>query len=198
MKPSLSIAALSLLCLSLPALADDEGHAYLGVGFSTNSLTSSCSDGYFSTCNNPSSGPKDSGHVRLVGGYNFDKHFGVELGLSDLGTYRVRNNSNVTVGEFKATAVTLAMRGGNTFSNGFSIFGKLGLASVRTQYKVLPAWTLVGSTDQRSSGFVGGVAGQYDVNKIVGIRVSLEMIKFTDEEFENVAGGVGLMAVFKL
>lgn len=197
MKRIFAISIVSLLCLTRPALADDSV-AYLGVGFSSNSLTSSCADGYFSSCNNPSSGPKDSGHIRLVGGYNFDKHFGFEVGLSDLGTYRVRDNSNVTVGEFKASAVTLALRGGNTFANGFSIFGKLGLASVRTQYTVQPAWTLVGSTDQRSSGFVGGVAGQYDVNRIVGIRVSLEAIKFTDSEFSNVAGGVGLMAVFKL
>lgn len=198
MKQTLSIAALSLLCLSLPALAEDEGQAYLGVGFSSNSMSSICADGYFSSCNNPSSGPKDSGHIRLVGGYNFDKHFGIEAGLSDLGTYRVRNNSNVVVGEFKASALTLALRGGNTFSSGFSVFGKLGLASVRTQYTVQPTWTLVGGTDQRSSGLVGGVAGQYDVNKIVGIRVSLEVIRFIDAEFDNVAGGVGLMAVFKM
>ncbi|MFH0934393.1 MAG: outer membrane beta-barrel protein [Pseudomonadota bacterium] len=197
MRHALSIATISLLSLSQTALADDSG-AYLGVGFSSNSLSSSCADGYFSSCNNPSTGPKDDGHVRLVGGYNFDRHFGFEVGFSDLGTYRVGDNSNATVGEFKASAITLALRGGNTFSNGFSIFGKLGLASVRTQYKVLPAWTLVGSTDQRSSGFVGGVAGQYDVNKVVGIRVSLEAIKFTDSEFSNVAGGIGLMAVFKL
>lgn len=200
MKQSLSFAALFLLCFSLPAMAEGEGagQAYLGVGFSSNSMASSCADGYFSSCNSPSNGPKDTGHVRIVGGYNFDKHFGIEAGLSDLGTYRVRNNSNVVVGEFKASAITLALRGGNTFSSGFSVFGKLGLASVRTQYTVQPAWTLVGDTDQRSSGLVGGVAGQYDVNSVVGIRVSLEVIHFIDSEFDNIAGGVGLMAVFKM
>lgn len=198
MKRSLFIAATSLICLSQPALAVDSG-AYLGAGFSTNSMTSSCADGYFSgSCNDPSTGSKDSSHLRLVGGYNFDKHFGIEAGFSDLGTYRVKDNAGVPVGEFKATAFTLALRGGNTFSNGFSIFGKLGMASVRTEYKVQPSWTLAGSANQRSSGVVGGVAGQYDINETVGFRVSLEVIQFTDAEFENATGGVGLMAVFKL
>lgn len=198
MKRTLSLATLSLLCLSFPALADEGGFGYLGVGFSSNSLTSSCADGYFGSCNNPSNGPKDTGHVRIVGGYNFDRHFGIEAGLSDLGTYRVRDNSNALVGEFKASAITIALRGGNTFASGFSVFGKLGLASVRTQYTVQPGWTLVGSTDQRSSGLVGGVSGQYDVNSVVGIRVSLEAIHFIDAEFNNSIGGLGLMAVFRL
>jgi len=199
MKRSLLIAAASLLCLSQAALAGDASGAYLGAGFSTNRMTSSCADSYFSSsCNDPSNGPKDSGHLRLVGGYNFDKHFGIEGGYSDLGTYRVKNSAGAPVGEFKATAITLALRGGNTFSNGFSIFGKLGIASVRTEYKVLPSWTLAGSANQRSTGVVGGVAGQYDINETVGFRVSLEAIQFTDSEFENLTGGIGLMAVFKL
>lgn len=198
MKRSVPIAVISLLCLCQSAQADDYAGAYLGAGFSSNNLVSSCAEGYFSSCNDPSSGPKDSGHVRLVGGYNFDKHFGFEAGYSELGTYRVRSGAGVTVGEFKADAFTLALRGGNTFASGFSIFGKLGLASVRTQYNPQPSWTLVGSTSQRSSGFVGGVAGQYDINKTVGLRVLFEAIQFTDAEFENFVSGVGLMAVFKL
>ena len=198
MKRSFLIAATSLLCLSQSALADDAG-GYLGAGFSTNTMTSSCADGYFtSNCNDPASGPKDSGHLRLVGGYNFDRHFGIEAGYSNLGTYRVKDNTGVPVGEFRATAFTFALRGGNTFSNGFSIFGKLGIASVKTKYKAQPSWTLTGGASQRSSGVVGGVAGQYNINETVGFRVSLEVIQFTDAEFENATGGVGLMAVFKL
>ena len=133
----------------------------------------------------------------MVGGYNFDKHFGIEVGFSDLGTYRVHNSSNVNVGEFKASAVTLAVRGGNIFSNGFSIFGKFGLASVQTQYTVNPSWTLVGDANQRTSGYVAGVAGQYDINEVVGFRVSLEIIKYTDSEFSVFAFSPSLMAVLK-
>jgi hypothetical protein len=192
------IATVSLSCLPLSALADDGG-AYLGAGFSSNSMTSSCADGYFSgSCNDPATGPKDSVHLRMVGGYDFDKHFGIEAGYSDLGTYRVKDHSGVPVGEFKATAFTLALRGGNTFSSGFSIFGKLGMTSVKTEYRNLPSWTLSGGQTQRSSGVVGGVAGQYNINASVGFRVFLEAIQFTDAEFENAVGGIGLMAVFKL
>lgn len=201
MKLSKLTAAASLLCLSLSsaALAAENSGFYLGAGFASNDLTSSCPDGYFSSCPSPSSGPKDDGHYRLVGGYDFDKHFGIEAGLSNLGTYRVRNSGgSASIGEFKASAVTLALKGGNTFSNGFAIFGKLGLAQVRTQYSPLASWTLVGSTDQKSSGFVGGVYGQYNINEHVGFRLSMEVIKYTDEEFGNFIHGIGLMAVFKL
>ncbi len=196
MRRTLLITATSLICLSQSAQAADTG-GYLGAGFASGSISTACADGIFSSCNTPSNNPKGGGFTRVVGGYNFDKHFGIEAGFSDLGTYKVHNASDVNVGEFKASAVTLAVRGGNTFSNGFSIFGKFGLASVNTRYTVNSGWTLVGDANQRTNGYVAGVAGQYDLNGIIGFRVSMEFIKYTDSEFNVLAYGPSLMAILK-
>jgi hypothetical protein len=194
----LSFAAVTfLICFSQSAQAADSV-SYLGVGLASSSISTACADGLFSSCNTPSSNPKGGGQIRVVGGYNFNRHFGIEAGYSDLGTYRVHNYSNSNVGEFKASAITLAVRGGNTFSNGFSIFGKFGLASVNSHYTTQPSWTLAGTTDQRSSGFVVGVAGQYDLNDTIGFRASMEVIKYTDSEFNVISSGPILMVVFKL
>jgi hypothetical protein len=192
------ILALFLFCLSQSAQADNSG-VYLGAGLASAGISSSCVNGsYLISCNNSSNGSKDSTHLRLIAGYDFSKHFGIEAGWSELGTYRVLNATGLTVGEFNVSAVTLAFKGGNTFSSGFSIFGKIGLASVQTKYTTQPSWTLAGSANQKSSGFLGGVIGQYNINDTVGFRVSMEMIDYTDAEFSNVVGGGALMVVFKL
>jgi OOP family OmpA-OmpF porin len=199
MKRLILSAAFSLACFSQSASAEGFSGAYLGAGMTSNSLYSSCASGLWNSCNDPSTGPKDSGTFQLIGGYNIDKHFGVEATYAKLGTYNVLH-AGTNVGEFRATAYTLALRGGNTFENGFSIHGKLGLSNVATNYTVrVPAsWTLSGSTSQRSSGFVGGVAGQYNINNVIGFRVSLDLIKYTDSEFDNIVRVIGLSAVFKL
>lgn len=199
MKRLILSAALSLACLSQSASADGFSGPYFGAGVTSNTLYSSCATGYWTSCNDPSTGPKDSGTFQVIGGYNFDKHFGVEATYAKLGTYNVLH-AGANVGDFRATAYTLALRGGNTFANGFSIHGKLGLSNVTTNYSVrVPAnWTLNGSASQRSSGFVGGVAGQYNINETVGFRASLDLIKYTDSEFNNIVSVIGLSAMFKL
>jgi hypothetical protein len=198
MKSLFLIAATFLLCLSQSAQAENSG-IYVGAGAASASISSGCANNTFSRCMNSSSDSKNkSAQLRLIGGYDFDKHFGIEAGWSELGTHRVQNFSGLNVGEFKASAVTLALKGGNTFSNGFSIFGKLGLASVQTKYTNVPSWKLVGSANQQSTGLVSGLIGQYNINDTVGFRVSMEMIEYTDAEFSGIATGVAMMAVFKL
>lgn len=199
MKRLILSAAFSLACFAQSASAADSfSGAYVGAGITSNNLYSSCANGFWSSCNDPSTGPKDSGTFQLIGGYNFDKHFGVEATYANLGTYNVQH-IGTNVGEFRATAYTLALRGGNTFASGFSIHGKLGLANVGTSYtvKVPASWTLNGSASQRSSGFIGGVAGQYNINETVGFRASLDLIKYTDSEFDNIVRTIGLSAVFR-
>jgi len=136
MKNLLSVAAISLLCLSQSAQADGSG-PYLGAGFAaTGIMNSSCANaGFFSTCggNSPSNGPTSGTPFGLIGGYDFNKHFGLEVGYAQLGTYTVQNSMGMVAGDYKASATTLAMKAGGTNSSGFSVFGKFGLASVNTK-----------------------------------------------------------------
>jgi OOP family OmpA-OmpF porin len=193
MKRSVLIAT-CLISLSLPALADDSGF-YMGAGFANGKLTA-CTN-TTSSCDTFKRNSEDSGHLRLIGGYDFNKYFGIEAGLSGLGTYEVQDTSGINAGKVKASAVTLAAKGGYVFPKGFSVFGKLGLASVKTKYTANPGWALAGSADQNSTGLVMGLGGQYNINDMVGFRLFTEIVTFKDNGYTGAVGGTTLMAVFK-
>jgi OOP family OmpA-OmpF porin len=193
MKRSVLIAT-CLISLSLPALADDSGF-YMGAGFANGKL-SACTN-TTSSCDTFKRNSEDSGHLRLIGGYDFNKYFGIEAGLSGLGTYEVQDTSGFNAGKVKASAVTLAAKGGYVFPKGFSVFGKLGLASVKTKYTANPGWALAGSADQNSTGLVMGLGGQYNINDMVGFRLFTEIVTFKDNGYTGAVGGTTLMAVFK-
>lgn len=191
-------AAMILACVSQPVLADDSG-AYLGGGLAATSVLSSfCSYGGYTSCNQPSNGPTSGTPFGVIAGYDFNRHFGVEAGETQLGTFSVKNIAGTTVGNFKASATTFGFKAGGFVSDNLSIFGKFGLASVNTKYVNKAAWVLNGEANQRTTGKLIGVAGQYDVNDIVGFRMSLDMIQYSDAEFENSIESVSMMAVFRL
>ncbi len=188
----LLMLAAALICLAQSARAADTGF-YVGAGFANGRLTA-CNN---TSCNNFSANAQDSGHLRLVGGYDINRYVGIEAGLSALGSYKVRNPSGSTIGTVKASAFTLAAKGGYKFPHGFSVFGKLGLASVRTQYTADPGWTLAMGADQTSAGVVLGAGGQYDLNDVIGFRLFTEIVTYKDEGYTGAIGGTTLMAVFK-
>ncbi|MBI4809541.1 MAG: porin family protein [Nitrosomonadales bacterium] len=192
MKRSVLIATVSLLCIAQPALAGDTG-IYLGIG-GANGKMSSCVN---TSCNYYDTKSEDSGHLRLVGGYDFNKYIGVEAGLSGLGSYKTQNAAGTVVGTVKVSAFTLAAKGGYVFPHGFSVFAKLGLASVNSKYTADPGWTLVGSADQNSTGLVLGAGGQYNLNETVGFRLFTEIVSYKDDAYTSAVGGTTLMAVFK-
>ena len=192
MKRSILIAA-CLICLSLPALAADSGF-YLGAGFANGKL-SACTNST-SSCDTFSRNAEENGHLRLIGGYDFNKYFGVEAGLSGLGSYKVQDTAGINVGTVKASAVTLAAKGSYAFPKGFSVFGKLGLASVNTKYTVDPG-PLTINTNQNSTGLVLGLGGQYNIDETVGFRLFTEIVTYKDNGYTGAVAGTTLMAVFK-
>lgn len=192
MKRSVFIAA-CLICISQAAIADDSGF-YVGGGFANGRL-SACTN-TTSSCDTFSRNSEDSGHLRLIGGYDFNKYVGIEAGLSGLGTYEVQNTSGFNVGKVKASAATLAAKGSYAFPHGFSIFGKLGLASVNTKYTADPG-PLTINKDQNSTGLVVGLGGQYNINEMVGFRLFTEIVTYKDDAYTGAVGGTTLMAVFK-
>lgn len=195
MKRSVSIAAVSLVCLSQSALADNAG-VYFGAGLANGTL-SACVKTSGSCGNDFSETSQDGAHLRLIGGYDFNKYIGIEAGLSQLGSYKVKNSLGQTTGTVKASAVTLAAKGGYTFPHGWSVFGKLGLASVNTKYTADPGWLLIGNADQSSGGVVVGAGGQYNFNETAGLRLFTEIVTFSDDGYTGAIGGTTLMAVFK-
>ncbi len=189
------LAAACLIVISQPALARDSG-AYLGAGFSDGTLISACTN-TTSACNSFSGNSQDSPHLRLIGGYDFNKIVGIEAGWSALGTYRVRDvTASMDVGTVKVSAFTLAAKAGYKFTSGWSVFGKFGLASVQTQYSAASGGVpLTISTSQSSTGIIFGLGGQYDFNERIGIRVSRDAVVFRDSGYTGAIGSNNILAI---
>lgn len=194
MKRFALMVVMSLLGFSQSASAEGQSF-YMGIGVAGGNM-SSC-DSSTSACNTFKADSQNSGHGRLIAGYDFSKYVGIEAGLSGLGSYRVQNVALQTVGTVKAAAFTLAAKGGYTFPHGFTIFGKLGLASVNTKYSADPGWTPSGDTDRNSTGAIIGAGGQYDLNETMGFRLFTEIVFYDDGMYTSGISGTTLMAVFR-
>jgi opacity protein-like surface antigen len=183
----------ALMSVVTSASAVDSGF-YLGLGVADGSLTA-CQVG--GTCNNFTVSAKESVLGHVIAGYDFNRFIGVEGEYSDFGSYKVQNSVAQTVGTMKASSISLAARGGYKFSFGLSIFGKLGLASLDTQYSPDPGWTFVGDRKRKSTGLLMGVGVQYDFNDLLGIRLSTEFTGFDDGVYSGGVGGSSLMGILR-
>jgi len=119
---------------------------------------------------------------RNFGGYRFSRHWGVELGYSDLG----RGNGNAEAGSYapekyglQTSAWTVAGTGVLPLGEAFSLQGRLGWSMV-TPDATLAAPGLgagaqgqgISSTPPRyRSTVLWGVGGQYDLSNRLGLRV---------------------------
>lgn len=200
MKKWFLIVAAPLAFLSQSVLAADAGF-YLGGGPAAVSMTSaSCTfGGVFTPCNAVASGPSGGTTLRAVTGYEFNKHFAVELGYSQLGKFLVKNGAGTQMGDIRISATTFGFKGGGTFESGFGVYGEIGIAAVETQYTVRqPNWVLNGTPKQRNNGQYIGVGFQYNVSEHIGFRASINVIGYTDAEYSSSVQTLQTMAVFKL
>jgi len=108
---------------------------------------------------------------RVFGGYQFNKHFGVELGYATLGEATV--NEPGVVSTFEAKAFDLVAVGTLPINEQFSVFGKLGM------YKGdLDASDTTGaSLSESSTDMTYGIGVQYNFNKNLGIRAEWQQYK---------------------
>jgi OOP family OmpA-OmpF porin len=119
---------------------------------------------------------------RNFGGYRFSRHWGVEMGYSDLGRGYGAADSGAYAGEkygYQTSAWTLAGMGVLPIGEAFSLQGRLGW-SMATPDATLSAPGLgagaqgsgIGSALPRyRSTVLWGVGGQYDYNNWLGLRV---------------------------
>jgi len=122
---------------------------------------------------------------RNFGGYRFSRHWGVEVGYSDLG----RGNGNGGAEQlgyapekygYQTSAWTLAGTGVLPLSESFSLHGRLGWSLATPDATLAPGFGLgtaapgfgVGSTIPRyRSTALWGFGGQYDLSNRVGLRL---------------------------
>lgn len=188
------IHAISFLLAFVPmtAFAVDSG-AYMGLGVASGSLTA-CPNG---NCVEFTENAQEAGHLRVIGGYDFNRFIGVEAEYSDLGSYKVKNTASQYIATVKGNAFSLAARGGYKFTFGLSLFAKLGLSSVSTKYTAEPGWVLTGEVNRRSTGVLFGLGAQYDFNDSLAVRLSSEATGFDDGAYNGAFGSLNAVGILR-
>ena len=123
---------------------------------------------------------------KIFGGYRFHPNVAVEAGYADLGKFKAGIGGvsfNAKVKAFELLAVPVY-----PFGNGFSVYGKLGLAR----------WDVDASAggfsaNDKGTDFTFGLGGQYDFTPNLGARV--EWQRYTDIDINTI--GVSLVYMFR-
>jgi len=145
-------ATLALALAAGSAFAQETGW-YVGadIGQARNNLTSPTS---------PAVGldKKDTAYG-LHGGYQFNKYFATELGVTRLGTQKIGDNKSTT------TAYSLDAIGRLPVSDKFSVYGRLGAAHMERNYSA--------ASGNHAAGFKVGLGADYAIDKNWSVRTEL-------------------------
>lgn len=164
-KATSSIAAIVLISAAASAAAQstDTPVVYGGI-----SLGAAKAKGFCTGVSGPSVSCDDTGGaIKLFGGYQFHRHFAVELGLGGMGEWVTRSPSGVveiTVGVVEALGVAIMPIGGSV-----AIYGKVGIYSAATEAR-LSTFTLVGTFEERNADLTAGFGVRLDITRSVGVR----------------------------
>ncbi len=128
----------------------------------------------------------DSTGYRVFGEYMFNKHFGIEGGISSLGEPNdntLPSNVHVDTEGYDLYAVAAYPVSENA---GFR--AKIGFASWNTETEVNDT----NETHHKSTDLAMGLGGQYDINEQFSIRAEIEWIDAATSGAENIVslGGV--------
>lgn len=151
------IAALLLsTAVAAPAFAADTGF-YAGVTLGRSSTGTPYSNATLTKSTDTVLG--------VLGGYQFTKNWGAEAQYTGAGKF----SGNIPGGTFtgKSDALSLAAVGTLPLNDSFSLYGKLGFASVKTTLTTSPASANTGAS-RTAATF--GLGAQYNVTPAIGIR----------------------------
>lgn len=179
--------AVVLLFISVGAYADDSGF-YVGLGGSiyagsvANSDNITLSDGATTTYAQSVGGLG----LRLFGGYNFNRYFGVEGGYN--------TNGGLGAGTFFLNPATLSVNTGDVevvgylplFATNFKLLGKVGLDYNSASYSYTPTWLSSQSVTQYGSGagLLLGAGVEWDIINTFILR--LEYVNYGNVNIQNV------------
>ena len=158
----ITIVALLSVFVSMPALADNTGKAYIAADLGT------------ATYSNLSPFP-NPGVFRIAGGYHISPALAVELGYSKFGDSTLTGpggSATISASSFQVAAV-----GSLPLSPEFDLIGKLGLSSNKAE--ITSTVGIFGSTSQ--SSLLIGFGAQFHVNSQVSVRLLYDNYG----EFEN-------------
>jgi len=167
------IAFASSLAAAAPAAAQqsDKGW-YLGVGFGT--TKADIDNSPVTSLGATVSGGDDSNNgFKIFGGYQFNKHLGVELGYVDFGSFTVTGTLGTPfTAEFDVSAFTAAAVGTLPLNESFDLFGKAGLYAWEAKASVTGGGLTAGNTT--GSDVFLGIGARFNINRNFGLQLDVE------------------------
>lgn len=158
------LAAVILVCFSNTIFAAESG-GYVGAGLGVT----------YTTIKDTSTGTSDSyssSGFNLLGGYQFNKNFAVEVEYVDLGKF------TGAIVELESTGLGVSGVGVIPMPNNFSLFGKIGITNVDTKATARPGWILLVPASESKVGVSFGLGGQYEITPNATLRLSLNSYEY--------------------
>ena len=159
----------SAMAFAGPALAQDSGW-YVGATIGQSKAKDACEG--LSDCDD-----KDTAW-RILGGYQFNKNFAVELGYTDMGEVSASAagfNASVEAAVWEVVAV-----GSWPFTPNFSAYGKLGMYRGETDFTTnLPG---IPNESESNTDLTFGIGVRWDFTKNLGLRAEYQI-------YQDVGGG---------
>jgi OOP family OmpA-OmpF porin len=161
------------LAAAAPAVAQqsDKGW-YMGVGFGT--TTADIDNSPLTALGATVTGGEDSDNgFKIFGGYQFNKHLGVEVGYVDFGSFTVTGvRGTPFTASFDVSAFTVAAVGTLPLNESFDLFGKAGLYAWEASSSVSGGGLTAGDTSG-SDAFLG-IGARYNFNRNFGVQLEVE------------------------
>lgn len=208
MKKTILAATLGTALLASASAALAAGNTwYLGgnVGSSMINIDESSVNDAFraagATTASTSSDDRDTGY-KIFAGYQFNDWLGLEFGYFDMGKFST--TTNFTVGAVPGTGKLewkvkdgyfVDAVGTLPLANGFSLFGRLGAYSAKTELNGFAGAVRVSSASDRSSDLHWGIGAGYDFNKNVGVRLEWERFQKVGDNNTTGRGDVDLASI---
>ena len=108
------------------------------------------------------------GALKFFGGYQFHRHFAVELGVGGMGDWTARGPAGVI--EMSAVAVEALGVGIMPLGDWFALFAKAGLYRATLQVRA-NLTTVVGNFDESNLGLTAGLGARFDFARNFGVRL---------------------------
>ena len=187
------ISGMSMLS-SLPAAADSNWYAGVGIGSAEVDISSSRAGerllGDGATGVNTSLDNDDTSY-KITVGYDYSKNFAVEAAYVNFGDFNLDANetgiANPLIGSFDADTdgISIAVVGKLPLSNNVSLLGKVGAyywnSDTDTSVTQSGAPVPINEVDDNGTDFFYGVGAQYDFNKF-SLRAEYEVYNDIIEE----------------
>jgi len=110
---------------------------------------------------------------KIFGGYQFGKHFGIEVGYIDRGEVSATAPGPDTY-KMALSGIDAFVVGILPISNEFSLFGKLGFISWNSDVTVSLAGFGTGKANESDIDLAFGLGAQYNFTKNIGVRAEYE------------------------